>query len=222
MIVDPASSAKGAPLVRRQKQLIALAWAVTMLPLIVFLYLSWQSVELHEKLAAERGEVERLLHERTTVAGDLKTLSGDLVHARAEKERLQAEIAKSQKELELQTDSARRYRNLAGVHIRFYRESDRKVVEAALAKLGFRLETELGSSQLLSRTPDTIAYGGNVSEADLQDIAVALVEAGFPLRRMTKAERQPDPNLIQIIASVRADQCGPLSVQEIRAGKKCG
>jgi hypothetical protein len=215
MIVDPASAEKASPLVRRQKQLIVLAWVVTMLPLAVFGYFSWQSVELHEKLAAERAEVERLLSERTTV-------SDDLVKARAERERLQKEIANARKELELQTDSARRYRNLAGVHIRFYREADRKVVEAALQKLGFRIETELGSSQLLNRAPDTIAYGSNVSEADLQDIAVALVEAGFPLRRMTQAERQPDPNLIQIIASVRADQCGPLDVQEIRAGKKCG
>ena len=222
MIVDPKSTEKASPLVRRQKQLIAFAWAVTMLPLLVFAYLSWQSVELHDKLQAERAEVGRLLDERTTVSGDLKTLGADLVKARAEKERLQTEIAKAHKELELQTESARRYRNLAGVRIRFYRESDRTIVEGALRKLGFKLETELGSSQLLNRAPDTIAHGSNVSEADLQDIAVALVEAGFPLRRMTKAEKQPDPNLIQIIASVRADQCGPLSVQEIRAGKKCG
>jgi cell division protein FtsB len=194
---------------RRQKRLLVVAWAATLLPLLAFAYLTWQSVELKGQVdsakasvAEARTELEKLDKTRT---------------------QLKAEIAQLTGELDTQRSVTKHYRDFAGIRIRFYRESDRAVVEQALVNLGFRIDSTLGQSKLINLQPNTIAYGRDVAPEDLRDIAVALVQAGFPLKRIAPAQTQPDPKLIQIYASVETDQkCGLLKLDEIRAGRQCG
>jgi cell division protein FtsB len=194
---------------RRQRRLMLLAWGVTVLPLIAFAYLSWQSWTLRQQNAAAQAQVESIRAEHDGLARQveqtraaLKGLNAELTAARA---------------------TAKHYRDFAGIRIRFYRDSDRAVVQKALASRGYSIDTELGTSSLIDRQPNTIGYGRLVAEEDYRDIAIALVEAGFPLKRIAPAERQPDPKLIQIYASALSDrQCGLLTVEAIRAERTCG
>jgi hypothetical protein len=220
MIVDPKAGIVSAALVRRQKQLIALAWAVTMLPLLVFAYLTWQSIELKQDIA----EARRTLKDAES---DLRKLKEERGVEEQRKNELIAEKAKLEHELKPLRESAKTlgsYRTEKGIRIQFYRESDRKFVTDALTKLGFDIDTRLGHSPLVEGVAtNTIAYGAEVSPADLRVIAVALVQAGFPLRRILPAIKQSDPKLIQITASPASEsQCGLLTPEQIRAGSTCG
>src|SRR5262245_56627495 len=140
------------------------------------------------------------------------------------KDKLDKEVSKLDADLTAQRESTKHYRDFAGVRIRFYRESDRKVVEGALRKLGFNVEDAgLGQSKLIKLVPNTLGYGKLVAAQDLRDIGVALIQEGFPLKRITPAQKQPDPKLIQIYASVESDErCGLLTVEQVRAGETCG
>jgi FtsZ-binding cell division protein ZapB len=201
---------------RRQRLLLAGAWVATAIPLIAFAWLTYESVQLQKEVTQARAEVRK--------ADD--TLSSRQAEIRELEERkaaLEAENATLGAALDAQRSSTKHYRDFAGVRIQFYRESDREVVEKALASLGFRIETRLGTSRLIGSEPNTIGFGKLVSDEDLRDIAVALVQAGFPLKRIAPAVQQPDPRLIQIYASKASDdRCGLLTVDEIRAGRTCG
>jgi hypothetical protein len=187
---------------RRQKRLLVLAWAATLLPLLAFAYLTWESFDLKREVDETRAELKNL--DQTKI-------------------KLKTEIEQLEGELKAQRNATRHYRDYAGIRIRFYRESDRAVVEKALVNLGFRIDSALGQSKLIDLEPNTIAYGRDVAPEDLRDIAVALVQAGFPLKRIAPAQTQPDPKLIQIYASTQTDrECGLLKLDEIRAGRVCG
>lgn len=196
-------------LLRRQKSLLVIAWTATLLPLAAFGYLTWQSLELNKRVQTAQ---------QTLDASAAKAAELD-----AKRKALAAEIEQLSEKLDAQRAATKHYRDLAGIRIQFYRAEDRAVVEKALVKLGFRLETNLGVSRLIDLKPNTIAYGSLVSDKDLRDIAVALVEAGFPLKRIAPAIKQPDPQLVQIYASAQSDrECGSLTVVEIRDGRTCG
>jgi len=187
---------------RRQKRLLGAAWAATLLPLIAFAYLTWESWKLNQQVDAAKTQLMEL---------DTK------------KKELEAELRRTEEDLRAQRSSAKHYRDVTGIQIRFYRESDREIVQNALVNLGFKVDTNLGRSTLIDREPNTIAYGRLVSTEDLREIAAALVQAGFPLKRIAPAVRQPDPKLIQIYASAESERaCGLLSVDQIRAGMTCG
>lgn len=194
---------------RRQRRLQLLIWATTLIPMVVFALLTWQSWQMQKQSASLNSEIE-------TKQSTLDALNAQLGTARAA-------VAKAEQEAEAQRASAKHYRDFAGIKVRFYRNSDRAVVEKALTGLGFNIDSELGTSQLINREPNSIGFGSLVSDEDLRDIAVALVDAGFPLKRIAPAQRQPDPKLVQIYASVESDRsCGLLKVAEVRAGKRCG
>lgn len=194
---------------QRQNKLLAVAWISTLLPLVAFAYLGWQAVDLKKRNDAAQARLTGLQEQEATLKAQVADL--DL-------KRQQLSSA-----LDAQRESTKYYRDFAGVRIQFYRESDREVVEKALKGFGFNIETRLGTSALIDRTPNTIAYGSMVSPQDLRDIAIALVNAGFPLKRIAPATRQPDPKLIQIYASAESDRsCKPLSVADIQAGEVCG
>ena len=91
MIVDPKAGIVSAALVRRQKQLIALAWAITMLPLLVFAYLTWQSLELKQDIA----EARRTLKDAES---DLRKLKEERGVEEQRKNELIAEKAKLERE----------------------------------------------------------------------------------------------------------------------------
>jgi len=197
------------PFPRRQQRLLTLAWTATVLPLIAFGYLTWQSWDLAGKVQVARQDVAAAIDEAAVLE--------------RRKQALESQIMELDASLEAQRASAKHYRDLTGIRIQFYRESDRAVVDKALERLGFKVDTNLGVSRLIDARPDTIAFGTLVADQDLREIAVALVEAGFPLKRIAPAVTQRDPKLIQIYASVETDRrCGLLSVEQIRAGLTCG
>jgi hypothetical protein len=218
-----APAAPADPFDRRQKRLLLVAWGATLLPLAAFGYLTWASWNMHQdvqsakrELAASQGELERVKASRAAEAKALDEL-------KSRKQALESDLARLSADLAAQRDSTKHYRDVANIRVQFYRESDRETVNAALEKLGFRVETSLGRSKLIDRKPNSIAYGKLVSQQDLRDIAVALVDARFPLKRIYPAQVQPDPHLIQIYASAESDRsCGLLSVKEIRDGLTCG
>ena len=194
---------------RRQRRLLMVAWASTLFPLAIFAYVTWQLIEAQQNLQSVRAELATMEARRSDLEAEIRQKETELAH--------------KQEALQEQREISKHYRDFAGIRIQFYRESDRQMVEGALEAKGFKVDTTLGESQLIDQRPNTIAYGESVSELDLRDIAVALVENGFPLKSISKATRQRDPNLIQIIASVRADEsCGILTVERIRAGETCG
>jgi hypothetical protein len=205
----PPEVARAEALDRRQRLLLAAAWGATLLPLVAFAYLTWQSVHLN-----------RLVHDAQHT---LQTAKDEFEAVKRQKAEADAELAQVNTALQAQRESTRHYRDFAGIRIRFYRESDRAIVEKALVNLGFQIDATLGRSALINRQPNTIGHGALVSPEDLRDIAVALVSAGFPLKRIAPAVRQTDPKLIQIYASAESDaRCGLLRVEEIRAGTTCG
>jgi hypothetical protein len=215
-LMEGATSVPQDPFDRRQKRLLLIAWGATLLPLVVFGFFTWASWNLREELASARSQLEELKQKN---AVETKTLA----ELNSKKQKLESDIARLDADLKAQRESTKHYRDVADIRIQFYRESDREVVEKALVKLGFKVETKLGQSKLIDRKPNSIAYGKLVYPKDLRDIAVALVEAGFPLKRIDPAQRQPDAHLIQIYASAESDRsCGLLSVNEIRAGTTCG
>lgn len=195
--------------VQQQNRLLAIAWIATLLPLVAFAYLGWQAIDLKKTNDAAEARLSGLREQEDSLKGQV-----------AELELKRKQLASA---LDAQRKSTKYYRDFTGVRIQFYRESDREVVEKALKSLGFNIDTRLGTSALIDRAPNTIAYGSQVSPWDLRDIAVALVNAGFPLKRIAPATRQPDPKLIQIYASAESDRaCKPLSVADIQAGRVCG
>lgn len=194
---------------RRQKRLVIFAWCATLLPLVAFAYLTWQSAKITQ------------MNEDIQIGYEKKVKQVQALEN--QKAGIEADILKLKQELEAQRESTKHYRNFAGVKIRFYRESDRALVETALTRLGYNIDATLGTSKLIDMKPNTIAYGTLVSDQDLRDIAIALVEAGFPLKRIAPATRQPDPKLIQIYASAESENhCGLLNKALIEAGDTCG
>lgn len=195
--------------VQQQSKLLAIAWIATVLPLVAFAYLGWQAIDLKKKNVAAEARLIGLREQEAALKSQV-----------AELDLRRQQLASA---LDAQRQSTKYYRDFAGVRIQCYRESDREVAEEALKSLGFNIEARLGTSALMDRAPNTIAYGSEVSPWDPRDIAIALVNAGFPLKRIAPATIQPDPKLIQIYASAESDRsCKLLSVADIQAGKVCG
>jgi hypothetical protein len=139
---------------------------------------------------------------------EIEAKQSTLVILNAQLEAAKAAVATAEQDAEAQRASAKHYRDFAGIKVRFYRNSDRAVVEKALTGLGFNIDSELGTSQRINREPNTIGFGNLVSDEDLRDIAVALVDTGFPLKKIAP-----------VYASVESDRsCGALTSTEVRAG----
>jgi len=201
---------------RRQRRLLAMVWASTLLPLAAFGYLTWQSWTLGTQVKEAQDTLQKA--------------QGELAKVNEQKAATVEQLAKLNTDLKEQQRSTAHYRDFAGIKIRFYRESDRAIVQKALVDQGFKIDASLGTSPLIDRDrANTLAYGSLVSQEDVKDIAVALVKADFPLQRIAPAIRQPDPKLIQIYASAKSDRenCVVMTEEEIRQavftnGEICG
>jgi hypothetical protein len=91
-------------------------------------------------------------------------------------------------------------------------------VTDALKTLGYDVEQRLQQANpaLAAKPVDTLSYGCGVHDQDIRTVATALTNAGIPIRRIVSAERNPDPNLIQVISSgITAETQNPLSISEI-------
>ena len=197
----------------RQRQLQRLAWGATLLPIAVVLGLGWFATQQLAHKQRELADVGKLLADNERAAA---RLTGEI----QELERTRAALNQDLAEQRLNTAH---YRAFAGMRIQYYRPGDRQIIERALSRYQFKIELKQGNAQVISLEPNTIAHGSDVSSQDLEDIACALVEAGFPLKRVVPATRIREARLVQVFASARTDRdCGPLSVDHVRAGLTCG
>jgi hypothetical protein len=98
-------------------------------------------------------------------------------------------------------------------------------VDIALGELGYNVElrSNLGNPTLADKPVDTLSYGCAVTNDDLRTVAAALAKAELPIRRITIAEKNKDPNLIQLVSSAQTNlEASPLSPETIsRPDKPC-
>lgn len=199
---------------RRAKYLLALAWASIVLPLGAFVYFTVQAYGLKQE--TQRLEVD--LEDRQE---QLAAAKQRMTEAEQQRSNLDAQIKELDRELTEKQRNVEHYRKFAGIRIRYYRPTDAEIINEVGHALG--ITTHLGQSPLIPLKPNKIVYGGEVSVQDYRDIAVALIEAGFPLKSISPATRNQDPKLIQIIASAPADlDCGLLTTGQVKEGQTCG
>src|SRR5262245_54159491 len=95
---------------RRQRRLIFIAWGATLLPLIPFAYLTWQSLLLNRDVRAARTSLDEARAALQTVE--------------QQKQKAMADLAETEGKLQTQRKVAEEYRRLSDIKVRFYRESD--------------------------------------------------------------------------------------------------
>jgi len=200
---------------QRLRRLQWIAWSTTLLPLLVFGALTWQTARVNSQL----NETIRTRDENRAA----------LVPLKDEQARLEQTKAELTRDIEALSNNVAHYRALADLRLQFYRETDRAIVERALDKLGFKLDAQLGNSvqtKLITGPPNSIAFGKRVSSEDLEAVVDALLRAGLPLRRIARAVvavDEPDARLIQVFPSVDAErECGRLSIEQVRQKVFCG
>ncbi len=107
--------------------------------------------------------------------------------------------------------------------IRYFRPSDRSLVERVVGSLGVGVSHEQGTSRLVPLAPNTLAYAADISMEDRRRIAVAFIDAGFRLRAMTDAVAVSQERLVQVIASARVEnECAVLTIAEVERQVVCG
>lgn len=180
------------PRERWQRRLQVIAWLATLLPILAFAFLTWQSIDLARENEARRMEIAK--------QGDVKA-------------QLESEIAELTKQKETLSQEKEHYRSLADVKVVYYRRQNTPLVESALKGLGLNLELREGI-RTIDKEADTLAYGPEVSQADCKAVATALIRAGFPIRRIAPAQTVREARLLQIYASGRTDPNAPLYTPE--------
>jgi len=106
------------------------------------------------------------------------------------------------------------------ITIRYFRDSDQQMVELIAKNL--KLKVDRGIAEAYSAT-NLMAFSQDIAPAERTEIAVALLEAGLQLREISPALKAKSGRLVQVIYSQRTSQeCGPLTLTEVRAGKTCG
>jgi hypothetical protein len=105
--------------------------------------------------------------------------------------------------------------------IRYYRASDATIAGRVAESRGFRVLR--ANADLAPGEPNALAFSPDMTSAQRIEVAIAFVEAGYPLRAMRTSRNVPDPQLVQMIASSTAGRdCGLLTTDDIRVGKECG
>lgn len=91
--------------------------------------------------------------------------------------------------------------------VMYFRIGEKPVLAQALGQLGFNVieNSEQANPKLKGKEADTLIYGCQVSQEDLRIIAAALIKAGISIRRIAPAQKRPEPNLVQLVASPRTD-----------------
>lgn len=184
--------------VKRDQKLRRWTWLSLVLPLGIFVVLAVMASK----------ELARLT--------ELEQRDQALQKQIEEKEKALAKLQEQEKVSQLASGAVRDARP-AGTFPRiiYFRDSERDHLQGALKQLGVTPDVQSVSyaqgenPKLAGKPVDTLAYGCAVSEQDLRLIAAALIKAGVPIRRITPAEKKPDPLLVQVIASAKTDSNGP-------------
>jgi hypothetical protein len=192
----------------RLRRLQVATWASILVPLMLFVYLTQQSVAVRRERDQVSVQVRELTQKRQALIDDQGRLREQIASLTRQKQELTADKS--------------HYRTLAGIRVVFYREEDRTVIQSGLATLG--LEAELRPNvQTIPQAANTLAFGPDVSVSDCKAVAVALVEAGFPLRRITPAAKIRDARLLQVYASAQTRTSAPVyTADRIQRERVCG
>jgi hypothetical protein len=187
----------------RNNRLRRLAWLFTAVPLAVFIVLC-------VLVASKAREYLRLSQE----SEKLKTTNQQL-QKKSDVQQLAINIVQQQ------SPGAR-------PKVVVYRLAVATQVKYALDALGYFVDEkpQQANPALADKPVDTLSYGCAVSDQDIRTVATALTNAQIPIRRIAPAERNKDPNLIQLVSSpFTAATQKPLTVPEIsdwtRSNKPC-
>jgi len=195
---------------RRNQKLQRWAWISLLVPLALFVSLSVLTVRKAKEY-----------DQKATEYNQLKT----------KKEDLDKQLEEQQQQLtDKQTAINIVKAGTPGVRpkVVIYRPLIAGRVDYALGELGYNVElrSAQGNPLLADKPVDTLSYGCAVSNEDIRTVATALSKANLPIRRIAAAEKNKDPNLIQLISSGRTDpKATPLSMDAIstwsRADRPC-
>jgi hypothetical protein len=195
---------------KRNRWLQSFAWISVAIPLALFVLFSVLTAREASRYTELQDQIQT--QEKTIAAQQSKIAS-----QAADIEKQQQQIVVSQTAISLVKEQSPGQRP----RINIYRKSIAGQVVPALRELGYVVE--LMSSQAnptLQDVPvDTISYGCGVRNEDIRTIAVALTQAGNPVRRIEPATRKPDPDLVQVVASLQTRESGlsPLTVDQIKS-----
>ncbi len=216
---DNQSDVLLAEYLRRNRKLQTLGWVSLAIPVALFITFSI--------LAIREGRLS-------------EALSDKIDSQQAQVDQLQKQIEAKQKQIEAQqkqitiNQTAIGYVNQQSPGPRpkvvLFRGPTMEQVLPALRELGYNVEvkTALANPNIQELPVDTLEYGCGVTNEDIRTIAVALSGAGLPIRRIAQAVKNPDPHLVQLIASGKTSAMGlsPLTLPQIKAwsrpDKPCG
>lgn len=195
---------------KRTARFQRVAWIFTAIPLVVFVLLCLL-------VASKRKEYVQLLQE----SKDLKSI---IDQQKTEIENSKKESANQQFVINLVKQQSPGPRPKVVV----YRLAVEAQVTAALKTLGYVVEDRVDQAnpKLADKSVDTLTYGCAVANQDIRTVATALNNAGIPIRRIAPAEKNKDPNLIQLVSSrFTADTMRRKSISDIsnwaRPDKPC-
>jgi preprotein translocase subunit SecF len=192
---------------RRSEKLQRRAWLFTALPLAVFVFLS-------VLVARKTVEYERLSQASANLQSQIQQQNAELDEQR-KKNAVQATAIDIVKE---QSPGTR-------PKVMVYRLAVTGQVKAALDALGYNVEQNLKmANPLLANKPvDTLTYGCAVREQDIRTVATALTKAGITIRVITRAVRNPERNLIQLVSNGGTTEDQPaLTISQISAWTRPG
>lgn len=181
--------------VQREKKLQLWIWASVLLPFALF-------ATLFVMVSKELKTLDHLRHQDQELQQTIKENDKKIA---AQKE----ELAKN--DLALSAFKSQHSGNVPS--ITYYRLSIGPQLTGALQQLGFNTPVEVREDQanpaLRNKPVDSLNYGCAVTEQDIRVIAAALIKGNIPIRRIAPAIKKPDPLLVQLIASAKADSNGP-------------
>ena len=179
---------------RQQNKFQRWTWVSILLPLALFVVL----------LVMAGRELTKL--------GELKRKNADQIE---QINKNAATIAQQEQELQAKSialSAFKSQRSSPVPTIAYYRASLGPQLDEAMKQLGYRYEApELVNhpNPTLSDKPvDTLVYSCAVTEHDIRLIVAALNQKGIPIRRIEPA-KNPNPLLIQLIASAKTDSNMP-------------
>jgi hypothetical protein len=186
---------------RRNRRLRRWAWLFTLVPVAIFALLSLlvaSKAKEYARLSRESAQLNATIQQQKTELDEVKK--------RSAVQQLAINIVKQQS---------------PGVRpkVVVYRLAVAGQVEAALTELGYSVEQRLEQANptLANKPVDTLSYGCAVGDQDIRTVATALTKAGLLIRRIAPAEKNKDPDLIQLVSSRLTSDQKPLKISEISA-----
>jgi hypothetical protein len=210
MVTDPHVDQLLQDYLHRSEKLRRSAWVFTAIPIMLFAVLSLlvaSKAVRYAELSRNLNDLNRQIQEKTAELADLQRMN--VIQQLAIKIVSQPYLGTRPK-------------------VVVYRLAVANQVKAALETLGYTVEERpQQANPLLANKPvDTLSYGCSLRNEEIRTVAVALTNAGIPIRRIVPAERNRDPDLIQLVSSNLSDDARtPFSLTAIsnwnRPDKSC-